>query len=65
MNIKASTDPFYRNGKARPLTAQDYANIEGISVPAAAHRIKTLIRNGKVIGSRTSRVMPMIYEVAT
>ena len=65
MNIEASADPFYRNGKARPLTAQDYANIEGISVSAAVMRIRTLIKSGKVIGNRSSSSMPMIYEVET
>ena len=64
MNIKASTDPFYRNGKTRPLTAQDYANIEGISVPAAAMRIKTLVRNGKVIVDRPGKGDIAIYEAA-
>ena len=64
MNIKASTDPFYRNGKARPLTAQDYANITGITIKAATMKLSQLVKGGKVVSESPGGSLPTIYEVA-
>ena len=64
MGLKSSTDPFYRNGKARPLTAQDYANITGITIKAATMKLSQLVKGGKVVSERSSGSLPAIYEVA-
>ena len=64
MDLKSSTDPFYRNGKARPLTAQDYANIAGITIKAATVKLSQLVKGGKVVPEKRSGCLPTIYDVA-
>ena len=56
--------PFYRNGKARPLTAQDYANIARIPRTTAAMRLSGMVKKGVLIATGDKKNCPTIYEVA-
>lgn len=63
MNPGNPLAPFYRGGKSRPLTVQDYANIMKIGHGAAVTMLVGLVKAGRVQVVVKNKSHPTIYEV--
>lgn len=56
--------PFFRNGRSRPLTLDDYATISGLDRAQAQKRLGELADAGKISRVHRNRTHPVIFEVA-
>lgn len=62
MNIRDQLAPFHRRGKARPLTANDYARMIGITRTQALGGLGELLRQ-RLISQESMGSRDTIYDL--